>query len=137
MMLSLASKNDFEDIYKLWLAANLSVRKSNLEKYDFEKILELNPTSCFIATEKNNIIATVFGTFNGRRAWIYHLAVDPHYQRNGYGSLLLKKVEAALKVRGAKKIILGVALKNAETMPFYKKNGYDIMNDAILMTKEI
>jgi len=137
MTVSLAQDTDFKEIYDLWKSAKLPVKKTQLEKYDYEQVIKLNPSSCFIGTENGKIIASVFGTFNGRRAWIYHLAIHPRYQDKGFGSLMLKKAETALKNRGAKKIVLGVDFDHAGTISFYAKNDYTIMNDAILMAKEL
>ncbi len=137
MTISLAQNKDFKEIYALWKSAELPVKKLQLEQYDFEQIIKLNPSSCFIGSENGKIIGSVFGTFNGRRAWIYHLAIHPQYQDRGLGSLLLKKAETALKNRGAKKIVLGVDFDHAGTISFYAKNDYTIMNDAILMAKEL
>lgn len=75
------------------------------------------------------------GLFNGRRGWIYHLAVDPVYQHKGYGSLLLKKTEEALKKIGTRAINLFVDKDNLEVVPFYTKKHYSTFNKSIILRK--
>lgn len=129
--------SDFDQVYLLWGKAGISVASKEKELYDFQMITKMNPSSCLVFTDNGQIAGVVLGTFNGRRGWIYHLAVDPKYQHKGYGSMLLEEVEKTLKNIGAHKINLGVFLSNSKMISFYKKNGYEIMNDAIYLTKSI
>lgn len=126
---------DFSNIFSLWQEAQLAVGEKEREEKDFLSMISQNASSCFVAVEKNIVIGSVFGTFNGRVAWIYHLAIDPKYQRKGYGTKLLKKAEAALVKKGAKKIRLGVLKPNLPVAPFYRKNKYVAIDDMVVMGK--
>ena len=33
------------------------------------------------------------GGYEGHRGWVYYLAVDPVYQRNGYGQQIMEAIE--------------------------------------------
>lgn len=130
--------SDFDNAYALWeKIGGLSLAAPAKEKKEFEAILAHNPSSCFIIVENKQTIGTILGTFNGRRAWIYHLAIHPNWQKMGYGSALLQQVETALRTKNATKILLSIGISNLKTVPFYEKNGYHVINDAILMAKDI
>lgn len=129
--------SDFPKIYTLWKEAGLVVDNFEKEKQEFIQIITLNPTSCFVVDKANKIIGSCLGAFNGRRGWIYHLAIQPEYQNYGYGEMIFKKTEKALLKKGAKKILLGVAFTNKTVVPFYEKQGYKIMDDALVMEKEL
>jgi len=69
------------------------------------------------------IVGTVIGTFDGRRAYLYHVAVHPDYRRHGYGRALLTTVLDRLWAAGAPKITLRVAAANAPAIAFYRSLG--------------
>lgn len=121
--------------YGLWKKAGLSVASFDRELHELKGLVEKNPTTCFVAIHATQLIGSVIGAYNGRRAWIYHLAVDPLYQHKGIGSSLLKLAEQTLQSIGATKILLGVSLANLKTASFYERQGYSVANDAILMEK--
>jgi len=135
MQIRLMNYSDGPNCYDLWKKAELPVASFDREMYEMKALLEKNPTSCFVVFSDGKFIGTVIGTFNGRRAWVYHLAVDPSFQHKGIGKALLKKTEIALKAQGVTKILLGVSVSNLKTTTFYEHNGYSVMNDAILMEK--
>ena len=52
------------------------------------RFLEKNPETCFVAQDAEKIIGTVLGGSDGRRGYLYHLAVHKDYQRLGLGMQL-------------------------------------------------
>jgi ribosomal protein S18 acetylase RimI-like enzyme len=132
-----ARPTDFDELYRLWQAAGLKLAPRLQEKTEFESLIKLNRDSCLVALADEEIIAGVLAAFNGRRAWLYHLAVRPGWQEQGYGSALVRKAEKILKNRGATKIVLSVHISNLRTVPFYEKNGYEVKNSCVLMAKTI
>ena len=128
---------DFNSMCALWKEADLDVGHVKTEKEIADQMIKLNPTSNFVATAGEKIVGSIFGVFNGRRGWVYHLAVHPTFQKKGLGSKLLQKAEQALKKRGAKRVLLGVSNSNLKVLPFYKEQGYTEVNDAIWMGKDI
>ncbi len=137
MNIRIMQMSDFQSAYALWQKTGISLVMLEKEKIELETILTHNPSSCFVAVENKQVIGTILGTFNGRRAWIYHVAVHPKCQNRGYGSALLQHTETMLQVKNATKILLAVGISNLKTVPFYEKNGYHVINDAVLMAKDI
>ena len=128
---------DIKDTYHLWQEAGLNVASYKREKFEVENMLRMNSSSCFVLVDKGKIIGTILGTFNGRRAWIYHLAVYPDHQNKGNGALLLDKAEKTLVKLGATKILIGVLPTNKKALDFYQKRSFTIMDDALALQKDL
>lgn len=129
--------SDFPEVLSLWKKAGLDISNSKLELIDMKITIVLNSNSCLVLIKDEKIIGAALGAFNGRRAWIYHFAIHPDFQHQGYGALLLKKVEKQLKKKGAYRVHLGVAYTNLKVLGFYQKHGYSVVNDALWMGKNI
>lgn len=137
MKLRIMTPSDIRQGYQLWKKAGLDVVSYKREKLEVKNVLKLNSSSCFVMEDKGNIIGTVLGAFNGRRAWIYHMAIHPDHQRKGNGWLLLQKTEEALKKLGATKILVGVLRTNKKALDFYQKHNFSIMDDALALQKDL
>ena len=72
----------------------------------------------------NKIVATVLGGYDGFRGWIYHLAVDPVYRKQGIGQTMMAAIEDRIRSQGAVKINLQVRTNNTEVIRFYEALGY-------------
>lgn len=70
------------------------------------------------------IVGAVMGAYDGRRGWLYHLAVAPDRQRLGIGSALVRAAERAMAEIGVAKVNLQVRAENAAVIGFYAKLGY-------------
>lgn len=129
---------DISQLLQLWKEANLTIENPKKEIYEAKKMLLMNPDSCFVAMDGEKIIGSVFGIFNGRRAWIYHLAVHQEWQKQGIGKAMLLQAEKAFVALGATRINLWVELTNLKVAPFYEKCGYQAYDPgSVLMKKEL
>ncbi|KKQ38486.1 MAG: Acetyltransferase, GNAT family [Candidatus Roizmanbacteria bacterium GW2011_GWA2_37_7] len=128
-------QSDVPQCIELWKTTGMRIAAFEREKKECLAMLKMNYTSCFVAISDKKIIGSVFGTFNGRRGWIYHLAVHNNWQKKGIGLLLMEKTEQALAKQKVTKIILAVHISNLKVIPFYEKLGYVIMPDALLFEK--
>lgn len=129
--------SDFSEVLSLWNKAGLNIPDVKREFLEFQCALGMNPYSCLILVQDKTIIGSALGIFNGRRGWIYRLAVHPDFGHQGYGSLLLKTVEKELKKKGAHRVLLCVEYTNLKVLPFYEKYGYAVINDALWLGKNI
>jgi ribosomal protein S18 acetylase RimI-like enzyme len=57
---------------------------------------------------------------------LYWIAVDPRYQRHGFGRALLSAVEIRIAARGGQRIYIDTSGKDqyASTRAFYERNGF-------------
>lgn len=100
---------------------------------DDEEALHLfmarNPSTCLVIRDGEGLIGTVLAGFDGRRGYIYHLAVHQDYQRRGYGQTLLKRAILELQTLGARKMHLFVLRDNPAAAAFYQRQGWQNRRD--------
>lgn len=74
--------------------------------------------------------------YDGHRGWVYYLAVNPTYRRNGIGTALMKKAEGLLVQNGCPKLNLQIRADNSDLQAFYKKLSYTV-EERISMGKKL
>jgi len=78
-----------------------------------------------VGREGSAIVASVMVGFDGHRGWVYYLAVDPTYQRHGFGRAMMSAAETWLRDRHAPKIQLMVRDTNTAALSFYERLGLE------------
>jgi len=73
---------------------------------------------------QTRLVGAVMGAYDGRRGWVYHLAVAQDRRRQGIGRQLMLALEAAMAARGISKVNLQVRADNAAAVGFYERLGY-------------
>jgi len=101
----------YDEVIQLWRNAGLGVSSSD-SKGEVEKMLNRNPDLFLIGTLKDKVVAVVMGTFDGRRGYVHHLAIDPTYQRQGYGTKIMTKLNETFRQKGIHKIHLFIEKQN-------------------------
>ncbi|MCK4806654.1 MAG: GNAT family N-acetyltransferase [Candidatus Aegiribacteria sp.] len=127
-------KNDYEELLALWsgFPGNTMTGADSIE--DFEKFLGRNTDYCFTAFENGSLIGSVMAGNDGRRGYIYHLAVDESIQGKGTGKKLMDAAENALRDAGIEKAHLFIYTDNT-AIEFYEKTGWHRRNDIVVMSK--
>jgi ribosomal protein S18 acetylase RimI-like enzyme len=59
------------------------------------------------------------------------LYIHPHAQRQGFGGMLLQRVEEAARERGFQHVILAVNKQNAKAIAAYRKHGFAIRDSVV------
>jgi ribosomal protein S18 acetylase RimI-like enzyme len=115
--------SDEPEVLALWEQAGIARPWLNLQDEIAEK--RRRDRSLFlVAIEDQQIVGVVMGAYDGRRGWIYHLAVDPPLQQQGIGAALMHAVEARMARLGVRKINLQVRADNLQVCGFYEQIGY-------------
>jgi len=128
---------DFKEIYNLWIDAGILLAPIEQEKFEFEMMLKMNPTSSLCIKNNGKIVGAGIGASNGRRAFIYHLAISPDYQKQGLGSLLLNEIEQELVKLKVSKIELEVFIWKSHNVGFYQKHGFRVNDKSIHLEKQL
>ncbi len=81
------------------------------------------------------ILGTVIGTYDGRRAYLYHVAVHPAHHRHGYGRALVTAALERLWAAGAPKVTLRVAAANTGAIAFYHSLG--LLSDSQVLVMSV
>jgi ribosomal protein S18 acetylase RimI-like enzyme len=120
---------DQSAVIDLWHRCNLVVPQNDPQK-DTEMKTKVRDDLFFVGTIDSRIVATLMAGYDGHRGWIYYLAVDPDFQRRGFGRRVMESAEAALRKRGCPKINLQVRTSNRAVIAFYEHLGYS--NDDVI-----
>ena len=128
------TENEFEEYYLLrWKVLRKPFNKLlGTEKDELEK----ESLHIFIKNESLKVIAVGRLHFINKKidTQIRFMAVDEKFQKKGYGTILLKKLERLSIENNAKRVFLH-ARENA--VNFYKKNGYKIVKKSHILFNEV
>ena len=123
----------YEDIIEIWRKAGLSIGSSDT-KEEVNRMLKKNSNLFLIGKVNDNVVGVVVGGFDGRRGYVHHLAVDPDYQKRGYGTRIMDELNLRFRKLGVHKVHLFIEKYNNEVIHFYEKLGWEIRNDLIMMS---
>jgi ribosomal protein S18 acetylase RimI-like enzyme len=130
------SIDDYSVVFELWKDAGLIIRPG--DEVDSVRLkLERDPDLFLVAEERAEIVGTVMGAWDGRRGWIYHLAVKPGHQRRGIASTLVKEVEERLAAKGAAKVNAQVYATNQQSLDFFRAAGYQAQPELVMIGKQL
>ncbi len=138
MHIRLMTTADYPQVYALWRSTpgmglnNLDDSAEGIARY-----LQRNPTTCFVAEESGVLIGTILSGHDGRRAFIYHLAVAEPYRRQGIGKALVEAALAALRTEGIHKAALVVMASNAAGNAFWEQLGFTTRPDLVYRNREL
>lgn len=114
---------DFAAITALWRACGLHPSRSDTP-LSLERKLERDPDLFLVVEEEGRIVASVIGSYDGRRGWINRLAVAPELRGRAIGQALMETVERRLQERGCDKVNLLVEPDNRRVVEYYDRLGY-------------
>lgn len=128
--------NDYNVVFELWKEAGLVIRPGDDMNGVRMKLLR-DPDLFLLARLEGEIVGCVIGGWDGRRGWVYHLAVKPSHQRRGIATALLSEVEKRLGEKGAKKINAQIYQSNTKSLKFFKARGYETHLDLVMVGKHL
>ncbi len=135
--------DDFPVVHVLWQRADLWMRPSDGPEETLLKLTR-DPDLFLVARERSagsaragRIVGTVMGGWDGRRAYVYHLAVLPGRRRQGIGTLLMDELEGRFRARGALKAKLQILVENEASRAFFSRRGYLVETDCEPWGKEL
>lgn len=130
-----ARVEDADALVALWEAAGLVFRPEDVAT-ELASVLARDPELVIVAEDAGGLAASVFGAYDGRRAWVNRLATRPDRQREGLARELMARLEAALREKGCLKLNLLVHNDNAEVIGFYRALGY-VSDDVTFLGKRL
>ncbi len=121
----------------LWEATGMWLRPSD-EPEQMALLFERDPDLQLAARdEAGRLVGTVLGGWDGRRAYVYHLAVVPDRQRHGVAGRLMDELEERFRARGALKAKLQILSDNDGSRAFFERRGYLLESDCEPWGKEM
>jgi ribosomal protein S18 acetylase RimI-like enzyme len=129
--------DDVDDAWALWRDTGMWLRPSD-GREQMRLLLERDPDLPLAARDAaGRLVGTALGGWDGRRAYVYHLAVAPDRQRQGVASLLMDELEARFRTRGALKAKLQVLAGNEASRAFFAARGYLVETECEPWGKEL
>jgi len=128
--------DDYEIVLHLWKEAGLVIRPGD-DLDDIRLKLQKDPDLFLVARDGSEIIGSVMGGWDGRRGWIYHLAVKSSRRRQGVAKALIAELESRLFRRGAKRVNAQIYNSNTTSLRFFESCGYEVRSDLVMIGKAL
>ncbi len=108
-------------------------------KESLKNYLKRNPGLSYrcINKKEKKIIGTILCGHDGRRGYIYHLAVDKKYRGNSIGKILTELSISKLKSSGIKRCIIMVKQMNKSGSSFWKKMNWEKRDELMMYSKNL
>lgn len=120
--LSAMSARDYDQVWALWSRCEgLSQGDSRSQ---VEHLLQCHPGLSFVARRQQEVVATILAGHDGRRGYLYHLAVDPTCRKQGLARQLVDRCLEQLATVGIPRCSVFVYQENEEASQFWNALGW-------------
>jgi len=125
--------SDYDAALELWeRVEGLEIAEGD-DRESVASFLARNPGLSRVATDGATLIGVTLCGHDGRRGYIYHLAVDPAYRARGLGKRLMKECLDRLQQAGLKRALILVADDNPGGRKFWRRYGWEEIPGPIVM----
>jgi ribosomal protein S18 acetylase RimI-like enzyme len=114
---------DGEALRALWKACGF--RSLGDDDLGLARLARRNPGLVLVAAAEGRVVGSALGAWDGRRGWIYHLAVAESHRRRGIATRLVEQVEAGLRDLGCPEVRVNVGDDNAGARGFWQSRAYE------------
>ena len=138
MLLRTMTTHDYAAVCDLWShTPGVCLHSIDDSLKSIEGYLKRNPNTCFVVEDAQRIVGVILSGHDGRRGFIYHMAVRPDTRRQGIGSQLVKASLTALQQDGIRKVALLVLQNNTLGNTFWESLGFTEREDLVYRNYEI
>ncbi len=128
--------NDYNAVYELWNCCDgIGLNEIDDSENGIARFLLRNPNTCFVAKVDGVITGAILAGHDGRRGYIYHLAVGKQYRGNGIAKQLVNAAVSELERLGIQKAGLVVFSDNEEGNAFWERLGFCVRKDLFYRNK--
>ncbi len=129
--------NDYETAVELWKRVEgLDIAEGD-DRESIRRFLGQNRGLSRVATNGSTIVGAALCGHDGRRGYIYHLAVDPAYQGRQLGKRLVEECLDGLRRAGLERANILVAKDNPRGRDFWRRTGWEELDGAVAMGRDI
>jgi N-acetylglutamate synthase len=128
---------DYDAAIALWSGVEGVEICEGDSREEIAEYLRRNPGLSRVAEAEGKIVGAVLCGHDGRRGWIYHIAVAKTHRGQNVGKLLLDGCVDGLRAAGLKRAIILVVGDNSAGHEFWLRNGWENIDGAIAMTREL
>ncbi len=127
---------DYSAVYRLWMSCvGMGINTIDDTEEGINRFLERNPDTCFVAENEDSIIGAILVGNDGRRGYIYHMAVLPGYRHQSIATQLVNTAMEALRKIGIIKVALVVFNRNETGNAFWESMGFTERDDLVYRNK--
>ncbi len=128
---------DYCEMYKLWVNTP-GMGLSDADSYEnIQRFLLRNEGLSFVCRHEGRIIGTILCGHDGRRGYLYHVAVEEQFRGQGIGKRLVETSLRRLKEEGCTKCHLFVKSNNITGNAFWSKIGWQKRDDIYVYSDEV
>ena len=113
-------------VIELWQRTGLLQNPQNDPRKDITFCLTGDKGQILILEDNGAIVATAMVGQDGRRGWLYYVAVDPDRRGQKLGQNIVHAAEEWLKAQGVPKVHLMIRDSNTDVVGFYQRQGYRV-----------
>jgi ribosomal protein S18 acetylase RimI-like enzyme len=128
---------DYEQMITLWKNTPGIGLSDADSKRNINQFLERNPGLSFVYEIDKRIIGTVLCGHDGRRGYIYHVAVDQAFKKQGIGKGLMTQSLAKLSLKRIAKCHLFLYSDNEDAVQFYDHIGWERRSHLLIYSKNL
>ena len=122
--------DDYDRVWALWMSCrNMGFNDLDDSREGIGRFLKRNPATCFVAEADGDLAGVILAGHDGRRGYIYHMAVAETHRRHGIGSALVDRCLEALKHEGIHKVALVAFRTNDAGNAFWERMGFSLRDD--------
>ena len=116
-------EGDGDRLRTFWLTCGIKIRPGD-DDASLARFAERNPGLLILGEEHGHLVGSALAGWDGRRGWLYHVAVHRDERRRGIGKGLVAEIETRLRALGCPKLNLIVWDDNTYAMRFWEALGY-------------
>jgi N-acetylglutamate synthase len=126
---------DFEEVAKLWRESDgVGLRADETPEW-LASYLTRNPEMSWTAREDGRVVGALLCGHDGRRGYLYHLAVAENQRRSGTGRALVGAALESLAKHGISRASVFIYDDNAAALDFWRAIGWHDRVDLRLLQK--
>lgn len=124
---------DYDAALQLWSRVEGVEIAEGDSSDEIARFLAQNPHLSRVAEDNKTVIGVSLCGHDGRRGYIYHLAVAPEYHGRGVGRKLVAECLDGLGKLGLKRALILVADDNPKGQAFWRRCGWEDVPEAKVM----
>ncbi|MEK5057851.1 GNAT family N-acetyltransferase [Paenibacillus shunpengii] len=127
---------DYEESFALWNRTEGMGLSSADSRESIQLYLERNQGFSQVAVNNGRIIGTLLSGHDGRRGYLYHLAVEPGFRGQSIAKNLVRHAIALLREAGIQRAHIMVLDSNEAGKAFWSRMGWTGRDDVLLRSSD-
>lgn len=130
--------SDYDEMYSLWQnTEGMGLHADDVDsKEGISRYLKRNRRMSVVAREDGKLVGTVLCGTDGRRGYLFHLAVDKNCRKQGVGKAMVSRALSKLADIGISKCVIFVFEKNINGKNFWEHIGWAYRPELLTLVRD-